>query len=157
MPCIYQYFVSISLVSVVWRLMRVWFPLIANSLFLLIYFPSLWFSFSSSYVFASLLLWCLYSLDFLQLFHQLGFLVGSHACKNGGVQQNLQWQHVADSWQRIKNIFIQPSSSKEDAAWNTFWLSECYCWDNIAYITFGKYSGKWSQRAAKDLPLIAKW
>lgn len=36
---------------------------------------------------------CLNSLQFLQLFHQLGFLVRSHACKYCGSHQNLKWQH----------------------------------------------------------------
>lgn len=43
-------------------------------------------------------LFCLDSLEFLQLLHQLGFLVRSHASKHCRPQQDLQWQETGSSF-----------------------------------------------------------
>lgn len=43
-------------------------------------------------------LFCRHSLEFLQLLHQLGFLVRSHASKHCRPQQDLQWQETGSSF-----------------------------------------------------------
>lgn len=43
-------------------------------------------------------LFCLHSLDFLQLLHQLGFLVRSHASKHRRPQQDLQREETGSSF-----------------------------------------------------------